>query len=488
MSIPLNQLLPQTDSPVLIEGLTLDSRSVQKGYLFFAIPGGRQDGRVHIADALAQGAAAVAYEIENAPDLPASGSVPLIPVRGLAGQLSAIAGRFHGNPSHKLRLVGVTGTNGKTSVTQLIAQACDRLGQRCGIVGTLGTGFYSALQSGSHTTPDALSVQATLSHLERLGAQSVAMEVSSHGLDQGRVAAVNFEVAVFTNLSRDHLDYHGTMEAYAQAKSALFKWPGLKTRVINIDDELGARLASEPQPSTLITYSLDNPAATLYCRQAVFSDEGIRAGLATPAGDKVMNSPLIGRFNLSNLLATVAALLGMGYPLDDILHVVPHLQGPAGRMQRLGGGKVPLVIVDYAHTPDALEKVLLALRPHTQGQLICLFGCGGDRDSGKRPLMARIAERLADIVVVTDDNPRTEPSERIIADIRAGFVMPEKAIFISARDAAIAYAINMATPQDVVLLAGKGHEDYQEVSGVRMPFSDLKHARQGLAIKEADHA
>jgi UDP-N-acetylmuramoyl-L-alanyl-D-glutamate--2,6-diaminopimelate ligase len=488
MPMPLNQLLPQAASALLIRELTLDSRKVRPGDLFLAVPGSQQDGRLHIADAIARGAAAVAYEAENAPALPPSGAAELLAIKGLAGQLSAIAGRFYGEPSRALHLVGVTGTNGKTSVTQLLAQALDLLGQPCGIVGTLGNGFYNALSQGRHTTPDPIGVQATLAELKKAGARAVAMEVSSHGLHQGRVAALAFDVAVFTNLSRDHLDYHGTMEAYAEAKSMLFRVPGLRCRVINLDDAAGRKLAEDPRESRVISYSLDDAGAYLYCREAQFDDQGVRARLVTPRGEGSLRSSLLGRFNLSNLLAVVGALLGMDYPLDEILKVLPRLQGPVGRMQRLGGVKQPLVVVDYAHTPDALEKVLEALRPHVRGRLLCLFGCGGDRDRGKRPLMAQVVERLADGVWVTDDNPRSEAPEQIFEDIRGGFAVSQEVRFVAGRGQAIAQLIAQASADDVLVLAGKGHEDYQEIQGERQPFSDLEEAGKALVAWEAAHA
>ncbi|MDG1580754.1 UDP-N-acetylmuramoyl-L-alanyl-D-glutamate--2,6-diaminopimelate ligase [Pseudomonas sp. GOM6] len=487
MPMPLSQLLVQASSAVLIRELTLDSRKVRPGDLFLAVPGLAQDGRAHIADAIARGASAVAYEAEGAAVVSAKGA-ELVPIKGLVGQLSAIAGRFYGEPSRALRLVGVTGTNGKTSVSQLVAQALDLLGERCGIVGTLGTGFYEALQSGRHTTPDPIAVQATLAELKHAGARAVAMEVSSHGLDQGRVAALDFDVAVFTNLSRDHLDYHGSMEAYGAAKAKLFSWPELKCRVINLDDEFGRQLATQSRESRLIGYSLEDASAYLFCREASFGDHGVQARLVTPQGEGLLRSPLLGRFNLSNLLAVVGALLGLGYPLDEILSVMPRLQGPVGRMQRFGGEGLPLVVVDYAHTPDALEKVLEALRPHVTGRLLCLFGCGGDRDRGKRPLMAAVAERLADAVLVTDDNPRSEDPAQIIADIRAGFVKPEVVEFVHGRADAIARLIAKAQVGDVVVLAGKGHEDYQEIAGVRHPFSDLQETAKALQAWEDAHA
>jgi len=413
---------------------------------------------------------------------------PLIPVKGLIAQLSDIAGRFYGEPSRQLDLVGVTGTNGKTSVTQLVAQALDKLGQRCGLIGTLGTGFYGELQSGRLTTPDPIAVQATLNDLKKGGAKAVAMEVSSHALDQGRVAALEFDIAVMTNLSRDHLDYHGSMQAYEDAKARLFAWPNLRCRVVNLDDDFGRRLAAEQAESRLISYSLKDSAASLYCREAHFDDDGVRAVIVTAQGERTLRSRLLGRFNLSNMLAAVGTLLALDYALDEILKVTPLLEGPIGRMQRLGGGSKPLVVVDYAHTPDALEQVLQALRPHAKGQLLCLFGCGGDRDRGKRPLMAEVAERLADRVLVTDDNPRSEDPQQIFADIRPGFVQVDAVEFVAGRGAAIAQLIAGAAADDVIVLAGKGHEDYQEINGQRHDFSDLVEAEKALAVWEVADA
>jgi UDP-N-acetylmuramoyl-L-alanyl-D-glutamate--2,6-diaminopimelate ligase len=487
MSLNLSKIFAQCNRDLLIRELTLDSRKVRPGDLFLAIPGLRVDGRDHITDAIAHGAAAVAYEVEGATVLPIT-DIPMIPVKGLAAQLSDIAGRFYGDPSRNLNLIGVTGTNGKTSVTQLVAQALDKLGQHCGIIGTLGTGFYSDLKSGIHTTPDPISVQSTLYDLKRAGAKAIAMEVSSHGLDQGRVTALAFDVAVMTNLSRDHLDYHGTMEAYAEAKAKLFAWSDLRCRVVNLDDAFGRQLAASAHGSRLITYSQEDSGAYLFCRDARFDDDGVRATLVTPQGSHALRSSLLGRFNLSNVLAAVGALMGLDYPLDDILKVLPTLEGPEGRMQRLGGGSRPLVVVDYAHTPDALEKVLAALRPHAKGQLTCLFGCGGDRDSGKRPLMAEVVERLADNVWVTDDNPRSEDPTRIFDDIRSGFSSPDGVHFVAGRGQAIAQVIAQASAADVIVLAGKGHEDYQEIKGQRQPFSDLQEATKALDAWEAAHA
>jgi UDP-N-acetylmuramoyl-L-alanyl-D-glutamate--2,6-diaminopimelate ligase len=477
MPMPLNQLLPQAETSVLIRELTLDSRKVLPGDMFLAIPGAQQDAREHIADAIARGATAVVYEAAGAPFVLANPNVALIPLKGLAAQLSSIAGRFYGEPSRAMNLVGVTGTNGKTSVTQLLAQALDLLDERCGIVGTLGCGFHGDLQAGRHTTPDALAVQAMLAQLKQAGARAVAMEVSSHGLDQGRVTALDFDVAVFTNLTRDHLDYHGSMDSYAAVKARLFAWPELKYRVINLDDAFGRELAKQRLPSRLIGYSLDNPTADLYCLDAQFSDNGIQARIVTPQGDGLLRSSLIGVFNLSNLLATIGALIALGFPQDEILQVIPRLQGPAGRMQRLGGGKQPLVVVDYAHTPDALENVLNTIENiRTKNeQLITIVGCGGDRDKTKRPLMAKIASSLSDKVIFTSDNPRTENPEIIIEEMEKG-VEPQnfkKTMSISDRKQAIKTACQLANENDIILIAGKGHETYQEINGVRHDFDDM---------------
>jgi UDP-N-acetylmuramoyl-L-alanyl-D-glutamate--2,6-diaminopimelate ligase len=485
--MPLNQLLPEASSSTLIRELTLDSRKVLPGDLFFAVPGAHHDGRAHIAEAIARGAAAVAYEAAGAAQMHDSAAA-LIPLQGLNGQLSAIAGRFYGQPSRALQLIGVTGTNGKTSVTQLLAQAIDLLGGRCGLIGTLGSGFHGALESSRNTTPDPISLQAGLAQLKQAGASAVAMEVSSHGLEQGRVAALDFDVAVFTNLSRDHLDYHGSMQAYGAAKAKLFQLPQLDCRVINLDDPFGRELAARPGESRVITYSLENTSAWLHCSRTEFSEKGIEARVVTPQGDGLLRSGLLGRFNLSNLLAVVGALLGLEHPLDEILAVIPALDGPPGRMQRLGGNGAPLVVVDYAHTPDALQKVLDALRPHVHGRLYCLFGCGGERDRGKRALMAQVAEQLADAVLVTDDNPRSEDPAQIFADIRSGFARPERVEFMHGRAAAIASLVARVSAADVLVLAGKGHEDYQEICGQRQPFSDLHEASLALAAWEVAHA
>ncbi len=472
-------------SDVTISGIEIDSRRVTDGCLFLAAPGLRQDGRDYIKQAAEAGASAIVYEAGDGygqPDL----AVPCIPVTGLAGKLSALAGDFYGNPSQKLGLIGVTGTNGKTSVSQMLAQALDILGKPCGIIGTLGSGMFGKLNEHGMTTPDALRVQEQLARLHAEGAAWVAMEVSSHALDQGRVAAVDFDLGVFTNLSRDHLDYHGDMQRYGAAKAQLFAMP-LRTAVINLDDAFGRELALTCG-MPVISYSIDDAQATLGCNEVIFDSAGIHANVRFGSEQARLDSPLLGTFNLSNLLAVIGCLVALDVPLAQAVSLTQRVTPPAGRMQRLGGGVAPLVVIDYAHTPDALQKALAALRAHVHGRLTCIFGCGGDRDSGKRPLMAQAAEQGADAVIVTDDNPRTEASARIIEHIMQGFEQPQRVRVMPARAEAIRETIAAATAGDVILLAGKGHETYQEINGVRHPFNDLEQARQALAGWEVSHA
>ena len=481
----LSQLFPgKVHADADIGGITLDSRHVRDGDLFVAFPGLRHDGRDYIAQAVAAGAAAVVLESQGA--VAHQLAVPSVQIEGLAEQLSALADRFYQQPSAALQVIGITGTNGKTSVSQMLAQALDRLGSRCGVIGTLGSGLAGALIDHGMTTPDAVAVQAQLASMRDQGASHVAMEVSSHALDQHRVAAVRFAVAVFTNLSRDHLDYHGTMAAYGEAKARLFQ-RDLQVAVVNLDDAFGRELAARCA-APVIGYSLSDPAATLYCRELVCDSLGLNAQLQVQGREFALRSPLLGSFNMSNLLAVLGSLLALGVDAGAAVEQVAQLQPPAGRMQRLGGGDLPLVVVDYAHTPDALEKALTALHQHAAGRVVCIFGCGGDRDNGKRPMMARVAEQFAEAVVVTDDNPRTEPSQQIIEQICQGAEHPQALTVIPNRAQAIASTIAAARPGDVILLAGKGHENYQEIDGVRHPFSDSEQASLALQHWEAAHA
>ncbi|WP_131111900.1 UDP-N-acetylmuramoyl-L-alanyl-D-glutamate--2,6-diaminopimelate ligase [Sulfuricystis thermophila] len=380
-------------------------------------------------------------------------------------------------------MVGVTGTNGKTSVTQWIAQALTLCGRKCAIVGTLGNGFPGALVPGPNTTPGAHVLREFLPESVRQGAQACAMEVSSIGLHQNRVAGVRFDVAVFTNLTRDHLEYHGTMAAYAAEKAKLFDWPGLRSAVLNLDDPFGRELAAKLAGRVpTIGYTLGDESGA----DRVLHATGLAAtatGLSFTVDGVAISAPVIGRFNASNLLAVIGTLLAGGERLETIAAVLTRIVAPPGRMQPLGGGEdEPLVIVDYAHSPDALAKVLTTLRGTASargGRLVCVFGCGGERDPGKRPQMGAIAEAAADQVVVTSDNPRGEAPQAIIDQILAG--MRSKPIVEPDRARAVEATIAAAAPNDVILLAGKGHEPYQEIAGVRIPYSDVETAKSALA-------
>jgi UDP-N-acetylmuramoyl-L-alanyl-D-glutamate--2,6-diaminopimelate ligase len=471
-------------------GLTADSRSVGPGDVFAAYPGFRSDGRRYVADALARGAVAILWEAgDGLPPPPLT--VPCLTVEGLRALSGYLAHEIYGRPSEALWLAGVTGTNGKTTVSQWLARALTDLGQRCGIIGTLGCGFPGQLDQATNTTPDAPALHRQLARFRDGGAVAAAMEVSSIGLHQGRVNGAVFDVAIFTNLTRDHLDYHGSMEAYAGAKALLFGLPGLAGHVLNLDDAFGLdqarRLAEAGQRVIGYTLVPSNAEALPGARVLVAADlratpSGMRFALLAGGRRHDLNVPVVARFNISNLLAVIGALLLRGLPLEEALRVCSRLSAPEGRMQVLGGIGEPLVVVDYAHTPDALAKVLEAVRGTAKargGRLICVFGCGGDRDPGKRPLMGAVGCQLADRVVVTSDNPRSEDPLAIMAAVVAGASgaveqEPDRA-------AAIHRAITEAGPDDVVLLAGKGHEPYQEIHAQRHPFSDLAEARQALA-------
>ena len=451
-----------------ISGITLDSRAVQQGWLFIAVPGARTDGRAYIAGAYSRGAASVVYEVNGFEQDARSASA--IGVRALRQHVGTIADRFYGAPSRKLKVVGVTGTNGKTTTTHLLAQVLDRPDARCGLIGTLGSGFPGQLDPTPHTTPDAVSVHRLMAEFVAAGAKVVCMEVSSHALDQARIAGVAFDIAVFTNLTRDHLDYHGDMNAYAEAKARLFDFPHLKTAVINQDDAFGRELIERLRGRTpVLSFGIQGGDVQAYAVET--SPYGLTLAIATPQGEAQLHSPLLGRFNAANLLAVLAVLLAAGVPLAEAANALAHAQPVAGRMERFGGsGSQPLVVVDYAHTPDALEKALQALREHTQGKLVCVFGCGGDRDRGKRAQMGRIAEQLADVVILTNDNPRHEDPAAIIGEITAGMQTVPSVVPI--REHAIRAALSEARVGDTVLVAGKGHEEYQQIGDQRLAYSD----------------
>lgn len=475
-----------------ITGLVQDSRAIQPGDAFVAIAGFGAHGLNFIAQAKAAGAVATLFEPPipeefKAAAFPATaGDMPMIAVPDLRARLGAMADRFHGEPSRTMTTVGVTGTNGKTSIVQLLAQAWTLRGRRAGTIGTLGAGLYGEAVPTGFTTPLVLQLHALLAQLRDAGADAVAMEVSSHALDQGRVDGVHFKVGMFTNLTRDHLDYHGTMDAYGAAKAKLFAWPDLDAAVLNLDDAFGRELhAGIHAPVRAIGVSSRGAeTASLRADDIVLDLAGLSFSLRIDPETHAVRSPLLGRFNVDNLLAVAGALHALGETPTDIAAALSMLQPVHGRMNRLGGdGRLPLVVIDYAHTPDALEQALISLRAHAAGRLVCVFGCGGDRDSGKRPQMAAIAEARADAVIVTDDNPRTENGDAIVADIVAGFAKPDVIVIRRDRAAAIAHAIASATANDIVLIAGKGHEPYQEIDGVQYPFDDTANARAALEAR-----
>lgn len=479
-----------------VVGLAADSRAVRAGDLFFAVRGGNRHGLEFLEAVRAAGALAVVWEppYEGSPAADACG-LPLLTVPELRRKMGLIASRFHGEPSRRLPVVGITGTDGKTSCAHFIAQALsDADSGPCGILGTLGVGAYGQTEPSPHTTPDPLAVQRWLAGLVAAGRRHAVMEVSSHALDQGRVNGVGFAVGVLTNLTRDHLDYHGTPEAYAAAKRRLFFEHRPRWAVLNLDDAFGREIAAEPgRRSQTIGYGLGQRPERLerfvWGENPELTPSGLRLRIRSSWGDGELRVGLLGRFNASNLLASVATLLALELPFTEALARVTRAAPVPGRMERLGGGVgQPLAVVDYAHTPHALEQVLSALREHGGNRLWCVFGCGGDRDPGKRPLMGAVAERLADRVLVTDDNPRTEDPERIVADILAGMRRPGTVSVIRDRRAAIARALAAAGPGDIVLIAGKGHEDYQIVGTERLPFSDHAVVRECLSLHRRDEA
>ncbi|NUS38795.1 MAG: UDP-N-acetylmuramoyl-L-alanyl-D-glutamate--2,6-diaminopimelate ligase [Lysobacter sp.] len=478
----LAELLPDVagvPADLVVDGIKQDSRMLRAGDAFVAIAGFGAHGLNFVDQARAASASAILFEPPAPIDLPAPADAIAVP--GLRARLGELGDRFHGEPSRAMTVVGVTGTNGKTSTVQLLAQAWTLQGARAGSIGTLGAGLHGAVVPTGFTTPLVLQLHALLAELRDAGAQAVAMEVSSHALDQGRVDGVHFDVAVFTNLTRDHLDYHGTMDAYGAAKAKLFAWPHLRAAVTNLDDAFGrALLAALPAGVHGIGVSSRGAQAEVRAEDIALEHDGIAFDLLLGGVRHSLRSPLLGRFNVDNLLAVAGVLHALGEAPAAIVSVLERLQPVAGRMNRLGGGAQPLVVVDYAHTPDALEQALATLRAHAPEQLVCVFGCGGERDRGKRPQMAAIAEAGADRVIVTDDNPRGEDGDAIVADILVGFERPHSVEVERDRANAIARAIGEAGPHDIVLVAGKGHEPYQDIAGVRHPFDDTVVARAVL--------
>ncbi|GHD64807.1 UDP-N-acetylmuramoyl-L-alanyl-D-glutamate--2,6-diaminopimelate ligase [Jeongeupia chitinilytica] len=469
-----------------------DSRKVRPGDVFLAFQGEYADGRRYIDAAIAAGAGAVLWESD---DTDGDGfvwqpqwTVPNLGVPQLRAQAGIVASHLLGHPSAAQTVVGITGTNGKTSIANWLGQAFTRLGFPTGVLGTLGNGVYPALESSTHTTLDPVALQHWLARFRDAGAAHVAMEVSSHGLAQARAHGVAFDIAVFTNLTRDHLDYHGTLEAYGAEKAKLFVWQGLKAAVINADDAFGRTLLATTTAPRVLSYGID--AGDIRATRIEATLDGLVLDVVTPAGGATIRSSLVGRFNAYNLLACLGVLLAADVALVQAVAALEAIESAPGRMQRLGGVRQPLVVVDYAHTPDALDKALTTLREAmpARSRLYCVFGCGGDRDRGKRPLMGEIACRLADATVITSDNPRSEPPQQIIDDIVAGVAGVDGSGLAnysieSDRTRAITATIDLAGAGDVVLIAGKGHETYQEIRGVRHHFDDVEVARAALTRK-----
>jgi UDP-N-acetylmuramoyl-L-alanyl-D-glutamate--2,6-diaminopimelate ligase len=475
---------------VSITDLCLDSREATPGCVFVALAGTREHGLHHVDAAIAAGAAVVLWEPAPGIAIPSPREdVSFIAIQGLRHVVGRIADRYFDQPSARIRVAGITGTNGKTTTAHLVAAAMDASGHPTAYSGTLGHGHIGALQPSAHTTPDCITVHRRLAERCEAGDRHVSMEVSSHALDQGRVEAVRFHTAVFTNLTRDHLDYHKTLSAYAEAKARLFETDGLDHAVINVGDDFGNELVRRLAGKLAVTaYHVAPPGASvpaghqLFARSLERGAQGLVIAFDGSWGAGRLRSRLVGDFNAENLLAALAVLLGWEIPLDRAVAALEAAVAPPGRMEVVPSSG-PLVVVDYAHTPDALAKALKATRQHVTGRLLCVFGCGGNRDAGKRPLMGAIAEELADAVVLTDDNPRDEDPMQILDAIRAGMGRPEQALVVPKRSEAIGMALDRARPGDAVLIAGKGHESGQTMGAVTLPFSDRAAALEALRAR-----
>lgn len=499
-SVALADLLPDLDldkaASLEVSNLCLDTRHLKTGDAFVALAGIKVDGRNFIAKAIELGAAAILVEADkNWQGLDWLGAVPVIAVENLPSLVSEIAGRFFGEPSKKIQLIGITGTNGKTTCSLLVAQLLAQLQQKSAVVGTVGYGLLDTsiiapleqqinlLTSTGLTTPDPITLQRILRELADAGAKAIAIEVSSHSLQQKRVAGLQFASAIFTNLTQDHLDYHGDLQSYGNAKAQLLQMPELRTAIINLDDDWAASLIQRaPANVEVFSYSTEK-TADIYATEIELHAQGVRAHICTPWGEADIDSPLLGQFNLSNLLAVIAAVGAQGFALQQMLPFICRLEPAPGRMQLVtvdSAAQEIQVIVDYAHTPDALKNTLAAIHQHKAGRVWTVFGCGGDRDRTKRPQMGKIAERLSDYVIVTNDNPRSEDPAGIAAEIVRGMGHPSGCLVIADRAQAIDFAVQQARAGDIVLIAGKGHEDYQIFANQTLPFSDSKHARLSL--------
>ena len=471
-----------------VAGIASDSRKLGPGFLFLACEGATSHGLDYLRQARDAGVCAIAWDSSTA-DSPDDIGIPMIAVENLAQHLGDIANRFYGKPSSHLKTIGITGTNGKTTVAWMIKECLRQLDQRCGYVGTLGFGLNDLQVAEGMTTPAAVELHEHLADFVDQRATHAAIEVSSHALSQGRADGVEFDAALFTNLTRDHLDYHGDMRSYFESKASLFLSYPSRHKIINIDSEFGAELA-ERCDHNVVTVSTEfdrvaNDRAYVFVRSVLATENASEITISSSWGDGKFTLPMPGEFNVANAALVLAYLLIAGIDLEQACDVLALLEAPPGRMQRISA-RGSSVYVDYAHTPDAIESALRALRPHSQGNIWCVFGCGGDRDTGKRPLMGGLVERLADKIVVTTDNPRNEDPKKIIEEILAGLSNADKATVIEDRAAAIAWTIAEAGPSDVVLIAGKGHEDYQEVAGERRPFSDAALAAAAVERKEGE--
>jgi UDP-N-acetylmuramoyl-L-alanyl-D-glutamate--2,6-diaminopimelate ligase len=465
------------DDDLIVTGVSIDSRKVSAGDLFIALPGSRQHGSLFIDDAITRGASSVVFDA--AVELPhrQDSDVPMIKVPELSMQAGVIASRFFNEPSRGITVTGITGTNGKTTCSVLLAQAQNFLGARSSVIGTLGSGLWGRLAKSTHTTPDAVTLQSQISQFREQGSDELLMEVSSHGLQQGRVSGTDFNIAVFTNLSQDHLDYHGSMQKYGAAKAILFRQHELDLAVVNSDDAYGRELLtgaggsdSSIRAKQIISYGIDS--GDVRARHIKLHSTGISFQVQSRWGELNISSKLMGRFNVYNLLACAAVLLARGHEPVDVARALSIAEPAPGRMQCLRSTSAT-VVIDFAHTPDALQQALITLREHIPGRhLICVFGCGGDRDQDKRPIMGRIAEQLADIVIITDDNPRHEEAAKIRADILSGMQNPAQQI--ADRRQAIKAAWQLADREDIILIAGKGHESFQQVGDLKIPFSDVE--------------
>lgn len=464
-----------------ITHLSSDTRTLKKGDLFFAL------GTQHIDEAIQKGAIAIICDQEIGKK-----NIPVVTIKALREKMGAIAAQFYNHPSQAMKTIMATGTNGKTSCTQYIAQVLNMAHIPTAVIGTLGNGKPNDLKPSTHTTPDAIQIQQLLAEFRDQEFKAVAIEATSHGIVQKRLNGTHADIAIFTNLTRDHLDYHQTMENYAKAKRELFNFPNLKYGILNADDAYGRLWLNELHPrlnvyafGTQMHLTVNQDIPFIHAHHIESQPHGIKAEITTPWGEGILQTHLLGKFNLSNLLAVVTTLGILGLPLADILRHIKNLTSVPGRMQTLGGDEQkPLVVIDFAHTPDALAKTLQELRTHCQGELWCVFGCGGDRDKGKRPEMGKIAGKYADQVIITDDNPRSEDPIEITTQIRAGVPENTSVIIEHDRHRAIAHAIACADSRDVILIAGKGHETHQLIGTEKIPFSDFLEAKILLANKE----